>query len=80
MFIDAEKKILFLSRTIALTRDLTGHLSRAYEHNYGREIEDRLDQLMRSLDEAVIQCDQLRDQFALEMVELPADDGMDAPK
>ena len=66
---DVEKKILYLSRSIALMRDLTGHLSQAYAFDYGRQAQDGLDRLITNLDEAVILFDQVRDQCALEMVD-----------
>ena len=66
---DVEKKILYLSRSIALMRDLTGHLSQAYDLDYGRKTQEGLDKLMGSLDEAVILFDQVRDQCALEMID-----------
>ena len=68
---DVEKKILYLSRSIALMRDLTKHLSQGYTYDYGRENQRQLDELISKLDETVIHFDQLRDQYALDMVEQP---------
>ncbi len=66
---NAEKRIVHLSRSIAMMRDLTTHLSQAYDYNYGHEVQDRLDRLIGNLDEVVISFDQLRDHLALVMVD-----------